>query len=169
MQYQSIVMTASASATHTLREEFQRLRGKAVRHRLFSRITGQPCQLRNLAEVQKAVEVRARVHGGLKLVPIEKIRGSLNRCQDFDSEFRPLQEYTEERWITIAGAHCRDESLPPVELVELDDTYYVTDGHHRISVARMMGQREIEAEVTVWYKGSRATAEEEQESKSIRN
>lgn len=156
MHYQSIVMTDSASASRTMREEFRRLRGKAIRHRLFSRISGQPSQLLNLGEAQKAVEITARAHGGLKLVPIAKIRGSLNRCNDFDAEFRPLHEYIQERWITIAVAHSQDESLPPVELVELDDTYFVTDGHHRISVAKMMGQREIEAEVTVWRKASQS-------------
>ena len=161
MYYQSIVMIDDASASRTMRAEFRRLRGQAARHRLYARLTGRQRQLLNLGEMQKTVEVTTRSHGGLKLVPIEKIRGSLNRCHDFDRDFRPLQEYTEERWITIAIAHSRDECLPPVELVELDDTYFVTDGHHRISVARMMGQREIEAEVVVWHKARREVDEEQ--------
>ena len=161
MYYQSIVMIDDASASRTMRAEFRRLRGQAARHRLYARLTGQHRHLLNLGEVQKAVEVKTRTHGGLKLVPLERIRGSLNRCNDFDSDFRPLQGYTEERWITIAVAHSRDESLPPVELIELDDTYFVTDGHHRISVARMMGQREIEAEVVVWRKANQGTAAEQ--------
>ena len=160
MYYQSIVMTDAASASRTMREEFRRLRGRARRQWLYATLTGRPRHLLNLGEVQKAVEVTTRTHGGLKLVPIEKIRGSLNRYNDFDSDFRPLQEYTEERWITIAVAHSRDESLPPVELVELDDTYFVTDGHHRISVAKLMGQQEIEAEVIVWHKANRDTSEQ---------
>ena len=162
MYYQNSVIIDAVSASRTMREEFRRLRGQAVRHRLYTMLTGRQQHLLNLGEVQKAVEVTTRSHGGLKLVPIEKIRGSLNRCNDFDINFRPLQEYTQERWINIAVAHSRDESLPPVDLVELDSTYFVTDGHHRISVAKMMGQREIEAEVTVWYKGSRATTAAEQ-------
>jgi uncharacterized protein (DUF1015 family) len=85
---------------------------------------------------------------------VDKIRGSINRCHDFDADFRPLQEYTKERWVNIALAYSRDEGLPPVELVDLDDTYFVIDGHHRISVAKMLGQREIEAEVTVWRKAA---------------
>lgn len=155
MYYQSSVMTDAVSPSRTMREEFWRLHGQAVRHKLYALLTGRQQHLLNLGEVQKTVEVTTRSHGGLKLVPIAKIRGSLNRCNDFDINFRPLQEYTEERWITIAVAHSRDESLPPVDLVELDDTYFVTDGHHRISVARMMGQREIEAEVVVWRKAGR--------------
>jgi hypothetical protein len=35
-------------------------------------------------------------------------------------------------------------------LIQVGPTYYVRDGHHRVSVARMMGQEEIDAEVTVW-------------------
>jgi hypothetical protein len=42
-------------------------------------------------------------------------------------------------------------SMPPVELVQVKDAYFVRDGHHRISVARAMGQRDIEAEVMVWH------------------
>jgi ParB-like chromosome segregation protein Spo0J len=30
------------------------------------------------------------------------------------------------------------------------DTYYVRDGHHRISVARVLGQQYIDARVTIW-------------------
>jgi uncharacterized protein (DUF1015 family) len=36
-----------------------------------------------------------------------------------------------------------------VALVRAGDRYFVLDGHHRISVARAMGQTEIDAEVTV--------------------
>lgn len=85
-----------------------------------------------------------------KLVPVEKIRGSINRGNDFDADFHPLQEYTKDRWVNIALAYSSDQALPPVDLVEVGDVYFVNDGHHRISVAKMLGQREIEAEVTVW-------------------
>jgi len=31
------------------------------------------------------------------------------------------------------------------------DIYFVRDGHHRISVAKALGQLEINAEVRVWH------------------
>jgi hypothetical protein len=40
--------------------------------------------------------------------------------------------------------------LPPVVLVQVGDIYFVRDGHHRISVARALGQLNIDARVTVW-------------------
>jgi hypothetical protein len=39
--------------------------------------------------------------------------------------------------------------LTPVELIQVGDVYFVRDGHHRISVAQAMGQKAIDAEVTV--------------------
>jgi len=40
--------------------------------------------------------------------------------------------------------------LPQVELIQLGEAYFVRDEHHRISVARSLGQKDIDAEVTVW-------------------
>jgi uncharacterized protein (DUF1015 family) len=37
-----------------------------------------------------------------------------------------------------------------VVLIQVGDVYFVRDGHHRISVARALGQEELEAEVTCW-------------------
>jgi hypothetical protein len=34
-------------------------------------------------------------------------------------------------------------------LMQVNDVYYVRDGHHRISVSRAMGQDFIDAEVTI--------------------
>ncbi len=86
---------------------------------------------------------------GLQSVPIRAIRGSENRTQDFDLDFNPLTEHTQERWIRLYDAWQAGEQLPPVTLTRQGDTYYVRDGHHRISIARSLGQEYIEAEVTV--------------------
>jgi uncharacterized protein (DUF1015 family) len=45
-------------------------------------------------------------------------------------------------------------TMSPVQLLQVRDVYYVRDGHHRISVARAMGQEYIEAEVMVWELGA---------------
>jgi len=119
--------------------------------RLGAKLAGKPHSLRKLSEVSTEQTVVTRSHAGVKSVPIERIRGSEGRCKDFDAHFRPLNELSRERWVSIAYAQHRDIPLPIVDLVQVDDIYYVRDGHHRISVARWIGQREIEAEVTVWH------------------
>jgi len=84
------------------------------------------------------------------MVSIRDIRGSEGRCGDFDADFRPLQGHTRDRWVGIATAREMGKTLPPVELIQIGDLYFVRDGHHRISVAQAMGQEAIEAEVTAW-------------------
>jgi hypothetical protein len=55
------------------------------------------------------------------------------------------------RWLRVAAARDQGKVLPPVVLVQVGDVYFVRDGHHRISVARALGQLDIEAEATVWH------------------
>ena len=52
--------------------------------------------------------------------------------------------------MSVAGARIQDVPLPPVDLIQVGDRYFVRDGHHRISVARTFGQHFIEAETTVY-------------------
>lgn len=121
-------------------------------------LCGRPCTLLNLADTQAQQPVQTRLHGGIKSVPINRIRGSEGRCHDFDANFRPLKEFNQERWVSVACAQLSDVTLPLVELIQVNDLYYVRDGHHRISVARWLGQQEIEAEVTMWH-GRNAAAQ----------
>jgi hypothetical protein len=109
--------------------------------------------LLSLAEVD-ATRVHDRHDAGLRTVSIERIRGTEGRSNDFDRSFHPLRESSRERWMSIARARDQDKALPPVDLIQVGDIYFCRDGHHRISVARAVGQRYIEAEVTVWeYSG----------------
>jgi hypothetical protein len=51
--------------------------------------------------------------------------------------------------LNIAKLRLEGRPLPPVELIQVGDSYFVRDGHHRISVARAFGQTAIDAQVTV--------------------
>jgi hypothetical protein len=108
-------------------------------------------RLLELSEVEGTCRVDARCYAGLHTVPIERIRGSEGRSNDFDRDFHPLQDHCMSRWLRVAAARGRDTVLPPVVLVRVGDVYFVRDGHHRISVARALGQLDIEAEVTAWH------------------
>lgn len=85
---------------------------------------------------------------GLKVVPLDKIVGSEGRAHDFDRAFFPRQIHTKERWLSIDRAHYAEIPLPPVELVKVGESYFVVDGHHRVSVARTRGQEFVDAHVT---------------------
>jgi hypothetical protein len=140
-----------AYARREARRNFSDLVQQGWRRQLWSKVTGRPKTLLNLHEVHATQQVRSRSHAGVRMAPIARIQGSEGRCADFDADFRPLKELSEARWISIACARQADVPLPLVELIQVDDIYFVRDGHHRISVARWLGQQEIEAEVTVWH------------------
>jgi hypothetical protein len=152
-------ITGHDNMAHTrseARRSFAELYHQGWRRRLWSKVTGRPNTLQNLHEIHAAHQVRSRSHAGVQLAPIERIQGSEGRCNDFDAEFCPLKSLSETRWVSVACARQADVPLPLVELIQVNDIYFVRDGHHRISVARWLGQQEIEAEVTVWH--CRATA-----------
>ncbi len=104
----------------------------------------------NLKSIPSFAIFRREYSRGLVTVPIQRIVGSENRSRDFDRFFHPLSENTRERWIDVAASILNGRSLPPVALIEVDGLYYLRDGHHRVSVASMNGQLEIEAFITVW-------------------
>jgi hypothetical protein len=112
-------------------------------HKLF----GQEPNLRDLDQVETKAKRLPTKKSSVVIIPIEKIVGSEGRVQDFDHDFHPLTDHTEQRWISIAVARRQGKSLPPVELIQVGEEYYVRDGHHRVSVARALGQQEIEAHI----------------------
>jgi len=52
-----------------------------------------------------------------------------------------------QRWVNIDKTYYQDIGLPPVRLYEMGGVYFVRDGNHRVSVARSLGQQDIDAEV----------------------
>jgi hypothetical protein len=116
---------------------------------VWTTLTRRANRLADLDTNRKAEQTHSSHYAGIQSVPIEKIRGSQGRAEDFDLQFRPLQEHTRDRWLSVASALQKGIVLPPVELVQVGQEYFVRDGHHRISVARALGQADIDAEVTV--------------------
>jgi len=118
--------------------------------RTWARLTGQTTHLLTLAEATTVQASGNCYSAGWQLVPIDRIQGSQGRCLDFDRYFYPQRDHLKSRWLGVAAAQKLGVALPPVELIQVGDIYFVRDGHHRISVAKAMGQLEINAEVRVW-------------------
>ena len=124
----------------------QRRRGSLVR--MWNMLTGQNVQLHGLHEhISSTAESQGA--GGLRTINLQQITGSEGRADDFDAAFCPLQSHTRDRWVSVATAMLTGVPLPPVELLQIGQEYFVRDGHHRISVARALGQKAIDAIVTV--------------------
>ena len=83
---------------------------------------------------------------GVRDIPLEKIVGTVNSRSDFDHKFRPVKRSLRDRWINIY-LNFRKDDLTPIVVHKVGEIYYVEDGHHRVSVARALGRKFIEAKV----------------------
>jgi hypothetical protein len=104
----------------------------------------------HLADALRGFTVTNRYALGVHSIALANIVGSVEKPGDFDQRFRPLKPHSEARWVRVATAMIRGETIPPVELIQVGSAYYVQDGHHRISVAKALGYAYIDAIVTVW-------------------
>lgn len=83
-----------------------------------------------------------------KSIPLDRIVGSTGRYRDFTRRFWPRGEVSLERWVRVDVAMADMAGLPPIEVFQIGSVYFVSDGNHRVSVARASGFTEIEAYVT---------------------
>lgn len=97
------------------------------------------------------LEDRSEMQLPTKPIRMEQIIGTVGRLDRFDKDFLPLQRRLRTRWVGIAQATLdNDVYLPPIQVVQAQDAYYVIDGHHRVSVARALDKLYIDANVTIW-------------------
>lgn len=129
---------------------YERARTQALLRRIWSALTGQRGTLYDLDDLSPEQARPGYQCPGVRSVPLDSIRGSAGRCRDFDSAFAPRQGHSRRRWLSVAVARRTGVPLPAVRLVQVGEIYFVRDGHHRISVARSLGQQQIDAQVMVW-------------------
>jgi hypothetical protein len=131
---------AAAAARADFDRARRRERAARARRRLMARrpvATGP----RHLSGTAALVSNPAR----LQPIRLEAIVGTVDPTADFDAGFRPATGRVSARWQSVARAHRAGRSLPPIAVIERRDGYYVLDGRHRVSVARALGHRDIDA------------------------
>ncbi len=114
----------------------------------MSRFTGANRELLSYEEVRQKLRAQLGHKKVLKEIPIDAIIGSVNRYQDFSRDFLPGKNINEERWAKIELANYGSLGLPPIEVYQIDQAYFVSDGNHRVSVAKQLGVTQIQAYVT---------------------
>jgi hypothetical protein len=133
--------------------DFTRARRSARLRAVVARIRREQASNRLLSfdEVRKEFAAKNRLHRGTRVVGVEEIVGSVGRWDEFDRSFLPVRASIGERWKRIDRAFHRAEDLPPVKLYKLEETYFIVDGHHRVSVARYHDVPTVEAAVVEFY------------------
>ena len=145
----SLYLQWTSPGVGSLKDLHRSMQTKALLSNLQSFFTGRTRRLLDLGTVVYEGRIRSQHYAGSRTVLINSIKGSEGRSRDFDCDFNPIQSRTMDRWVSIAMARSFGNSLPLVELIQLGDTYYVRDGHHRISVARGLGEEYVDAKVIV--------------------
>lgn len=139
--------SSTISITHAV-QDFRSARQKATLTEIMSRLTGSSTELLSYDEVRQKLRAQVGPKSELKEIPIDAIIGSVNRYQDFSRGFLPGKNINEERWANIELANYALQGLPPIEVYQIDEVYFVSDGNHRVSVAKQLGSTQIQAYVT---------------------
>jgi nucleotide-binding universal stress UspA family protein len=127
--------------------DFRRLRRRATVESLLARLTGATTDLLSFEEVRQKLRATAVSERQLHEIPLDAIVGSVGRYHDFTRGFLPRQDSDEGRWARVMLASSDSVGLPPIEVYQIGDAYFVSDGNHRVSVARQNGASSIQAYV----------------------
>ncbi len=132
------------------RDDFLRARRRAalssVRRRLHGRSATYDVLL-PFDEVVAALGRRGERDLGEQVIDVDSVVGSVDRSTGFDRLFRPTSDEMERRFQRIDVALRRGEEMPPIDVYRVGDVHFVIDGHHRVSVARALGWKTINAHV----------------------
>ena len=131
--------------------DFNRARRRRALSQLSARLRGEPGDVNHILpfeEVVQALGQRGERRLGVQLIPLDSIVGTVDRGREFDRRFNPTSQRVRPRWERIATAQRRGEGMPPIDVYRIGKLHFVKDGHHRVSVARALGYRDINAFVT---------------------
>lgn len=131
------------------RTEFQRAYRKAALQKALAAVTGEQTRLLDFDEMREKLKYSASTHLGSREIPLKAIVGSVGRSQDFTHSFLPANPQDEMRWASLRAHLAEGNPIPPIDVYQLGDAYFVIDGNHRVSIARQLGLVDIPAYVTV--------------------
>jgi hypothetical protein len=127
---------------------FQNARGRAFWQEMFAVLRGKSAELMSFDDIRERLRLTEELYRGLQDIPVDKIRGSVGRYRDFTSTFLPRKNEMQERWSRVYAVANSMMGLPPIEVYQVGDVYFVRDGNHRVSVAKQLGQKTIQSHVT---------------------
>jgi hypothetical protein len=131
--------------------DFGRARRRRALARLGGRLRREPGDVNVILpfdEVVAALGRRGERRLGQQAIDLDSIVGTVDRQREFDRRFRPTSGRVRPRWERINVAQRRGDPMPPIDVYRIGELHFVKDGHHRVSVARAFGHKDINAYVT---------------------
>jgi len=127
--------------------DFRNARRQGALQDIVARLSGRPNTLLAYEDVRRRLHLQGSFARGLQEIPLDAIVGSVARYNDFTRSFLPKNPATAERWARVMIATSDLKGLPPIEVYQVGQVYFVLDGNHRVSVARRVGAKTISAYV----------------------
>lgn len=127
--------------------DFHRARAQASLQEVTSRLRGKSVDLLSYEEVAARLRVTGKASAGRRPIPLDAIVGSVGRYGDFTRTFLPRRNWDAQRWAHVRAA-SEIKELPPIDVYQIGDAYFVLDGNHRVSIARQEGVTHIDAVIT---------------------
>ncbi len=118
-----------------------------------------PKDLLPFDEVRRKLGLLTSRDRGVFEIPLDKIVGSVGKSREFTRTFWPRREEIRARWQRVYAFIHSARGLPPIEVYQVGEVYFVLDGHHRVSVGRQIGLKVIEAHVTEFVSPIRLTGD----------
>ena len=146
-----VVMLPQDGAKNSAANDFRRARRQAALQQIMAYVTGRSIDLLSFDDVYQKLKLEGMSDRGRQEIRLDAIVGSVGRYKDFTRSFLPLKDSDEARWIGVDEAMTGISGVPPIEVCQIGEAYFVVDGNHRVSVARQQGLTYIEAFV-VEYK-----------------
>jgi nucleotide-binding universal stress UspA family protein len=128
--------------------DFREARRKASIQGVMARLSGQSTELLSYEEVRRKLRALEVSSSKLRDIPLDAIVGSVGRYTDFTRNFLPLTDSDQDRWARVMSEAIGLTGLPPIEVYQIGEVYFVLDGNHRVSVARQNDASTIQAYVT---------------------
>jgi hypothetical protein len=109
--------------------------------------------LPNLTELHPEARIASRRQLGLRTIPVGEIVGTaVEGSAQRGTDFLPLRQLRSRNWRAryqrLRAAQEHLAVLPPIDVLQTDEGYWVVDGHNRVGAALAGGQDEIDAVVT---------------------
>ncbi len=142
-------MDQSGKTYHYLEalEDFHRARRRARLETFAAWMSGKSTNMLQYDEIRRNLPITETAAVHLEDIPLSAIVGSVSREADFSRQLFPLNENDNIRWAKVKQAFESPSGLPPIDVYQVGEVYFILDGHHRASVARQMGATYIQAYV----------------------
>lgn len=127
-------------------EDWNRARRKVLYQEVVCFFKQCSVDLLSFEEVRTKLHLSHKIDRGLQEIPLDRIRGSVGRYDDFTAAFIPRKSHMRERWKRVEVAMLAGKT-PPIDVYQVGEAYFVLDGNHRVSIARQHGLESIEAYV----------------------